>query len=460
MTEDMQLEQTHPCPRVLVVSHNVFSAAGNMGKTMAGMLRCVPADRLAQLYFHSEVPTVDCCRRYFRITDGDIFWSVFTRKASWKEMDGHDIQKGRPSGRTDTGLKAKIYRFSRRRTPLIYLLRDRMWSLGIWKTKALYRWIKEFSPEVIFFASGDYCFSYRIACRLSRDFHIPMVTWCCDDYYLNKTFEKSPLGALYGARRRKWARQAAAQSSSMVVISDKMEQEYKKLFSLPIHVLRTPAEENPEKQPLNGRRGICYAGNLGVGRHVPLTEAGRALREAAIPGFEYIDVYSGESRPEVIAQLTEANGIRFHGAVSPGEVSRVLGKTKYLLVLESFEGAFRERVRYSLSTKVAESLRSGACILACGPEDISAMEYLASVGAACVLKAPAGIAEAIRTLESNGGACRALVAREEHLAAENHDPGKNGARLLNILQEALRPSGTQSSLGEVCAADAFRKEEP
>ena len=39
-------------PRVLVVSHNVFSSSGNMGKTMMHMLAGIPPDNLAQLYYH------------------------------------------------------------------------------------------------------------------------------------------------------------------------------------------------------------------------------------------------------------------------------------------------------------------------------------------------------------------------------------------------------------------------
>lgn len=39
-----------------------------------------------------------------------------------------------------------------------------------------------FSPDVIFFAAGDYAFPYRIALRLSALLHIPIVMWCADDF--------------------------------------------------------------------------------------------------------------------------------------------------------------------------------------------------------------------------------------------------------------------------------------
>lgn len=67
-------------PRVLVVSHNVFSSSGNMGKTMMHMLAGIPPDNLAQLYFHQEIPTRRCCLHYFRMTDSNILHSLFSYK--------------------------------------------------------------------------------------------------------------------------------------------------------------------------------------------------------------------------------------------------------------------------------------------------------------------------------------------------------------------------------------------
>lgn len=164
-----------PQPRVLVISHNVFSASGNMGKTMESLLGGVEPEHLAQLYFHSEVPTRRCCLRYFRVTDRDMLRSVPLRRPVGRAYGPDDIDQGRAVSRTDQGLEARVYQFSRRRTPLIYLLRDLLWRLGRWDTPALRAWIQSFQPDVIFFSAGDYTFSYRIACRISRRYGIPML---------------------------------------------------------------------------------------------------------------------------------------------------------------------------------------------------------------------------------------------------------------------------------------------
>ena len=58
-------------PRVLVISHNVFSTGNNMGRSLAGLFSGWDPDRLSQLYFCPEEPQLSLCRRYFRVTDGD-----------------------------------------------------------------------------------------------------------------------------------------------------------------------------------------------------------------------------------------------------------------------------------------------------------------------------------------------------------------------------------------------------
>lgn len=133
-------------PRVLVVSHNVFSSSGNMGKTMMHMLAGIPPDNLAQLYFHQEIPTRRCCLHYFRMTDSNILHSLFTRKTEFRVFDASDIDESAVQSRTDTGWLAKVYQFSRRRTSFIYFLRDTMWRFGKWKTKALLEWVQAFAP--------------------------------------------------------------------------------------------------------------------------------------------------------------------------------------------------------------------------------------------------------------------------------------------------------------------------
>ncbi|MCD7753785.1 MAG: glycosyltransferase [Clostridiales bacterium] len=424
-------------PRTLVISHNVFSETGNMGKTMADLLSCIPPDYLAQLYFHTEEPSVNICKRYFRVTDQDVLHSVLIRKSHFRVFYENDIQASCNEMKIGAGkgVKAKVYQLARRRTPGIYFLRNMMWRIGKWKSQELDTWIQDFNPEVIFFASGDYTFSYRITFEIARKYKIPVVLWCCDDHYISG-YGRALFANLVHRNLMKWVRRLSNYVKEVIVISDKMKRDYAALFQKPIHVVRISAQENMMRTTYEQRKGIVYSGRLGVNRFIPLIQLGKALREANIEGFEAIDVYSNEQNPSILAQLTMENGIRFHGFVTGTQIPGILGNAKFLLHIEAFDDKSKNRTRYSLSTKIGEYLQSGACLIAYGPDDISSIEYLNDENAAVILKKAEDLPKLLYQISNNKSAYNSYVAHARNLAEKNHNKKQNDREVLNILQEA------------------------
>ena len=439
----------NPAPlRVLVVSHNVFSASGNMGKTMMRMLAGISPENLAQVYFHQEIPTRACCLRYFRITDSDVLRSVFTRRARFRIFSSCDIDESASQSRTDTGNLAKVYQFSRRRTPMIYFLRDTMWCLGKWKTRALKDWARAFAPDVIFFAAGDYAFSYRVALYLSGLLRVPITMWCADDYFIAPQQSRSLLRRLHCRRLRKLAQRVTERSKSVITISDAMQRDYAQLFGFPVQTIRISSDANPAALSRAQREGISYVGNLGLDRITPLIELGRALKAAQLPGFETIRVYSGERNPATLAQITEENGLTFCGRLTEQGVERVLGASKFLILVESFDRSAIRRTKYSLSTKVAESLRSGACIIAYGPDEIASIEYLRRHKAACILNSAAEFPEVVRRLCTAADEYDAHIQCAQSLAEQFHSAKTNEKCIEKILAQASSMTGTPAAIGD------------
>ena len=439
----------NPAPlRVLVVSHNVFSASGNMGKTMMRMLAGISPENLAQVYFHQEIPTRACCLRYFRITDSDVLRSVFTRRARFRTFSSCDIDESASQSRTDTGNLAKVYQFSRRRTPMIYFLRDTMWRLGKWKTRALKDWARAFAPDVIFFAAGDYAFSYRVALYLSGLLRVPITMWCADDYFIAPQQSRSLLRRLHCRRLRKLAKRVTERSKSVITISDPMQRDYAQLFGFPVQTIRISSDANPAALPRAQREGISYVGNLGIDRITPLIELGRTLKAAQLPGFETIRVYSSERNPATLAQITEDNGLTFCGRLTEQGVERVLGASKFLILVESFDRSAIRRTKYSLSTKVAESLRSGACIIAYGPDEIASIEYLRRHKAACILNSAAEFPEVVRRLCTAADEYDAHIQCAQSLAEQFHSAKTNENCIEKILAQASGMTGTPAAIGD------------
>lgn len=424
------------CPRVLVISHNVFSRSTAMGKSLANMLSCVPPENLAQLYFHSEIPTTEICKNYFRITDQDVLRSIVSRRANYMVYREENIRLDAVSPRTDQGTIARIYQFSRRRTPMIYSARNLLWRMGKWNSKALMDWVQSFSPDVIFFASGDYAFSYRVTCGIASRFHVPVILWCCDDFYFSKRYANTIGGRYCHRNLMKWVNRVSVSAKAVVVISDKMKRDYAAIFSQPIYTMRIDAPPNRSALPVQSRQGIAYVGSLGVNRITPLVEVGRQLKTAGIAGYELVDVYSNDKNAHTLALLTEENGIRFHGGVSPEEVAPILGAAKYVLHVEAFDDNSKFRTRYSLSTKIGEYLQSGACVIAYGPADISSVEYLEENQAAVILSDVRELPSVLQKMNDQVELYQQYVRRSQLLAEKYHNKQQNDMQMMHIIRQA------------------------
>jgi glycosyltransferase involved in cell wall biosynthesis len=426
--------------KILVVSHNVFSKTSNVGKTLAAYFRGIDCKDIAQFYIHSEIPTDEICENYYRITDKDAIKSVLTRK-SGSIFGKSDIKTDAADSRTDTGGTAKLYQKGRSRSPFIYFARNTWWSMGKWNTKKLRAWLDEFSPDIVFFASGDYAFMYKIALKIARMRKIPLVVSCMDDYYFYNKNEDRFCGKLVHRRFMKQVKKTMSYASCFYPICEKMGKDYGELFGKPYHTLSTPSTfSGPLKREKDN--SISYIGNLGYMRADQLVRLGRALKAVEAGGKpDFIDVYSGETDPERLSGLTEENGIRFHGSITADEVLEVMGRSMAVIHTESFNAQTRKTVAYSVSTKIADSLASGTPLIAYGPAEVASVEYLIENKAALCITENDDPSEALREFIQSPELRERIVESALALAQKNHDPEKNRRMLLDTMTEAVREFG-------------------
>lgn len=425
--------------KVLIISHTVLSKTGNMGKTLLEFFKGFEPKEIAQFYIHSEVPTDDSiCHSYYRFTDKDALKSLFSWKDCGSVFKQGDIQKGRAFSRTDTGAIGAVYQWGRKRTGGIYLARNTLWKLARWKTKRFKDWLMAEAPDVIFFASGDYSFLYEMACWVADFLKIPMITTCFDDFYLDDQNAHSLIGRKEHAHLLKIARRTMARSSCILTVCDSMSKQYEKLFRKKCNTIYTPAENKMLK--LSETSGaVSYIGNLGFERHKQVIAIGRALRRLG-GGTKWVDLYSAEKRPEITTLLTEENGIHFHGQISADEVLNVMSESLAVIHTESFDPKIQDRVRYSVSTKIAESLMYGPCLIAYGPEGIASIDYLKENNAAYVITSPDDLETGLTEILGNKGLREEIIKNARALAQKNHSVDVNPKKVRQWLQEAIDAS--------------------
>lgn len=437
--------------KVLIVSHNCISSTSNMGKTLLSYFQKFSCEEIAQFYIHCEEPMDDTlCHNYYRFTDTDAVRSIFSLRSYGRIFGKQDIHTDRITARTDSGWVSSLYQYGERRTAIVYALRELLWKCSRWNTKQLRKWVEDFGPDVVFFASGDYGFTYDIARTIAEYGKKPLVVCCVDDFYLYNRNRDSLLGRVVHSLFLKTVHKTMARAGAIFTICESLQKVYEKLFQKECYVLHTSAPERDSPGNAPGS-GIAYLGNLELQRDRQLVDIGRTLQTMNVPGIpKFLDVYSCERAPEILKTLTPENGIRFHGGVSAQKVLKVMQASLAVIHTESFAPRIREIVRYSVSTKIAESLMNGPCLIAYGPEGIASMDYLKENGAAYTITEPEALEQGLKEILTDARLREEIVARARKLARANHSaqagPAQLRRRLEEICGERLEHEGSADQL--------------
>ena len=333
-------------------------------------------------------------------------------------------------------MAAALYQRARKRTPAIYLARNLWWQLSRWNSRELCRWLDEFDPECVFFASGDYAFMYEIARKIAVSRNIPLYVSCMDDYYINNKNSENLLGGIQHSLFMRSVRKTMAYATSLFCICEKMSQDYEALFQKKCITVHTPSTIS---HPIvtEKKEKFSYLGNLGLQRDKQLIAIGRSLKSLGLKAY-HLDVYSSESRKKILDEMTEENGIIFHGPVGADEVLRIMGESLAVIHTESFDKKDRKEVRYSVSTKIADSLASGTCIFAYGPEEIASISYLTKENAAICCTNENDLKGKLQELICNSALREVSIRNALHLAEKNHAPSRTPEIIRTVINAKKR----------------------
>jgi len=175
---------------------------------------------------------------------------------------------------------------------------------------------------------------------------------------------------------------------------------------------------------LTNSKHISYIGNTALNRWKPISEiaaAIEAINEENGTDFEFT-YYGGKSN-----ELESVSGIKYGGRLTAEQIKQTMANSCLLIHVETFNHDYRARLKYSVSTKIADSLASGIPLFAYGPEDIASMKHLINNEcAACVTDKKILYSQLTRVLMSetysNQLRINAMsVASQKHFASDNGD---------------------------------------
>lgn len=364
--------------KVLIISHNPITTYHAMGKTFLSLFSSFSEDELCQLYIYPTIPDIKKCSSYFRITDKDILKSYFKFKVQSKEIDQKEIIESNNS-MFEISSDEKFYKNPKNKKSSINLVRDLMWKFSRWFNKDIKNWLDREMPTCIFIAPGKSKFIYDIAIKISKHLNIPIVTYVCDEYYFVEK-PKALLDKIQIKALQRTIEKLMNKTSHIITICNPLKELYSKKFKIPATTVMTGSNLGISEgvQTKGSRTTLIYMGNIRYNRFLSLKEIGQAVDvfNEKYNADVKLDIYSPEKNEEILSHFDNIKAINLKGFVTGEEFIKTFNSADILLHTEAFDKLNIDLVKNSVSTKIAESLASGICLMAYGPEDVASMRHL------------------------------------------------------------------------------------
>lgn len=409
--------------RVLIVSGIPFRNDTNLGKTLCTLFSAYRPEELAQLYFSPQTPNVTKCNTYYQISEEQLIRSCFgiIKKRCGRIIDSNHISKA--SSSVESHPKAAI---SLRHFIGVSVMRDYLWMFSAVKTKKLNNWLQDVNPTALFFLMPQDIKSSRIIEYVVSVCNCPLVMFVTDDYYNDPSLKPGLLRRWYFKKKQESLDLLCRSVSIVVGCSELASSEFGKKYNVSFETLFTPSGIDYLNLPIHSSININapvifrYFGNLGLERWKPLVELGHAIASYNCGEQKAVlEVYSNLRYPEAIAQLEIPNGCVFKGWVQGDEYMRLLQEADVAVHVESFSEEMCRRTRLSVSTKIADYLGAGKCILCVGRADLASVQHIQDV--ACVVDDPLKITEKLGELIENSDYRLQLSVKARDKALKQHN---------------------------------------
>lgn len=425
--------------KILILSHNPITDYNSMGKTLLALFDSFSPKEICQLYLYPTLPNLKICSGYYRVTDKEVLKSILRRNHAGKVIEDGDIHAGNPL--YENPAEARLYAKKTHHRELKLIVRDCIWKLGAWFSQTLKQWLREQKPDVIFAAAGASSFFYDVILRIASFLNIPIISYVCDDFYFtSENVHNYLMRKMYSRRLQKKIRRLMSHSAKVVTICDSLKEEYHREFDCKTVTVFSGCNCEISNEPIDNRNGVmAYFGNLQLNRNHSLRDIGLVLDKInESDGANYqLKIFTGDTAPEFTDVFANVRSVRLMGFISGDEVHRQMRQVTLLTHVESFAPQDVQRIRYSLSTKIADSLASGVCLFAYGPAQVASIQYLSGHDCAGVVSAVEDLEKSLR-LYLTGSELRRQTAQKGLQTAELcHRRDTQSTLLKTILEEVV-----------------------
>lgn len=407
---------------VLVISYNSFSLKNANGMTILSLMSAYSKDNLIQLCRSTDEKNFSFARSYFCVTDREMLTSFFFKKARGiydcpqNQTESSNMDISTSSAELSKGLRKNNYNF------VLRWLRELLWIIAPWGKRKLLKWVKENNPQVIVYMVGESISNDIDVLRIVKKRKIPFVLYNCEGYRTINVDERKGIEKFFYKTVEKSYKKLQRLSGLVIYNCGYIKNRYQAMYKAPEKSIiaynsasfdTTPYLIKPEK-----KLTISYFGNLGVGRVASIMEIADFLMECH-PDLK-IDVYGRPSeRDEQL--MSRHPSIVLHGFVGQDTLLKVRENSDILLHTESFDPDIVPKLKNAFSTKIAQCLCSGRCLLTYAPIDMASTDYLLTEACACVASSKEEMKAKLNELIENPELRLMYANRALDSARKNHD---------------------------------------
>lgn len=386
-----------------------------------------PEDKLRMIFSNRNKPYRGHCESYFQIHDIDLFKSYFkTSKNLGNVFYNNQLIDTCDSSFQTTGVVSKL----KKKNTLRFILRKMLWGRKKWYSNKLKAWIDEFDPELIYICFSDDYFILDIAYTIATEKNIPIVCQISDDYYFCNQKNKNPFFSMYFKKYRKLFDKIMETNGFSIYISDTISTKYNQTFKkqgFPIYMSSSIVTPDIQERVYE----FNYLGKINLDRYNSLAQLGASLYKIN-PEFK-LNVYTNEC-PENIQNLLESNHCVLKHPVPYEEVVNIMTKGAFNIIASGFKASEVEKSKYSLSTKVADSLISKSPIIAIGDKEDGAISYLLENNCSFVISELPIDVESLKKFIFDEEAIKTAVQNYIEIYNRNHDFEKNNQHFISACQ--------------------------
>lgn len=407
--------------KVLVLSISAWNSAVGMD-TWPTLMEGRNPDHVANICLRGETPDSNVCNHYFYISENKVIKSIINRSIQTGSKKDAAVQ----NDETDTDLKkhkARYQKMQKHRSFFFLMAREILWKVGKWKSRELYDFIMEFSPDVILYSMDGYIHFNRL-CRYAKKISkAKSIGFFADDNFTYKQSRRFGDRAFRYFQRRS-LKKLVRETDAFWAITDMTKEEANKVFRIDCTVVTKPVLSTPmyvEKKiefPIH----ILYTGNLQIGRDKSLVKVVNALKKTPDPERRFmVDIYTKTVLEEDVEHSIKCNFCHIHPPIPKEEVLKLQKTADILLFLEDIDGPYAKTARLSFSTKITDYLSAGKSILAIGCDDTAPMQYFIKNQAAIVATSEKEIEERFADIVQNTDILVEYARRACEIAKKNHN---------------------------------------